>query len=115
MDNGKEIIIAIDFDDTITNKSEYPVTGSLNKRAEKYIRRFAKMGFTQVLWTGRTGHYYDEAVELIGKWNLPIDCSKYDGKPIADAYIDNKSYVFERVPWFRLYMYLKLKKMRSKK
>lgn len=113
MGNGAKIIIAVDFDDTITNRSIYPTTGTLNRRAERYVRRFAKMGLTQILWTGRVNGYYDEAVKLIDTWNLPIDCIRYEGKPMADVYIDNKSYVFGRVPWLRLYLYLAFLKMKN--
>jgi len=105
-------LIAIDFDDTITNFAPYPHTGTLNKKAEKYIRLLVENGYTLILWTARTGENYKEACKLIEEWNLPIkldDKSKYEhgttGKISVDFFIDDRSFT-GKINWRKLYKYI---------
>lgn len=105
-------IIAIDFDDTITLPSNYPITGKLNPKAKKYIELLAKNGYECVLWTSRSGEYYEEACNLIKQWKLPISFDtegKYikgsTGKLNADFYIDDRSCI-GKLNWKKIYKYI---------
>ena len=105
-------IIAIDFDNTITNPSPYPVAGSLNKYAKKYITLLSQKGYIFVLWTSRRGEFYKEACNLIRKWGLPIEVDNLDrfprgdgGKLEAGYYIDDNA-CFGKVNWRKIYRYL---------
>lgn len=97
--------IAIDFDGTITNKD-----GSLNKRAAKYIRKINKLGVKLILWTCRKEERYEEAVQKIQSWELPIDIpenKENTGKLSCIYSIDDRSVPGGKVPWLFTYLYIK--------
>lgn len=85
------MIIAIDFDDTLTEPSEYPITGKLRVEEVKRLIDLQKQGNKIVLWTGRKGKYFQEALHLCNEAGLIFDDivpHKYE----ADAYIDSKTF-----------------------
>lgn len=104
--------IAIDFDDTITENSPYPITGKIREDAIRYITKLYEDGHTLILWTCRYGDYLEEAINLLAKSNL-LHCFKYineDGinksrKIVADYYIDDRNIGFD-LDWKSIYHYI---------
>lgn len=108
-------LIAIDFDETITDHSPYPIMGPIRPCAEFYIKKLYEKGYTLALWTCRSGIYLQEA-EFALKTAGIRKCFKYindDGRPgihrkiIADFYIDDRSCVGE-INWKDIYDYILL-------
>lgn len=106
-------VIAIDFDNTITEPSPYPIMGSVRTEAIKYIKKLYDNGYTLILWTCRSGVYLEEAISAL-KLNNIFDCFKYineDGqqhnhrKVIADFYIDDRSCI-DNINWNSIYDYI---------
>lgn len=106
------MIIAIDFDDTITEYSPYPITGKIREDAIYYIDKLYKDGHTLILWTCRYGSYLNEALDLLKQANI-LHCFKYineDGsnksrKVEADYYIDDRNILIE-LDWEKLYNHI---------
>ncbi len=69
MDN---VIIAVDFDGTITKKNIYPNIGEIRDECVDVLARLAGLGCIFVLWTCRTGKELQEARETCQFFNLPI-------------------------------------------
>lgn len=88
------MVIAIDFDGTITDDTPYPTTGKLRDRCKEALNNLSKAGHKLVLWTARKGEFYDEAVQFVKEHDLPLEIPpKFDGKIEADIYIDDRN------PW----------------
>lgn len=96
------MILAIDFDGTLTEKSEYPVTGKINEEAIECCKLLQKTFDAKlILWTCREGAELQEAVDLCKKHGLYFDAIndniRYNNmnvnsrKVYADFYIDDKS------------------------
>lgn len=89
------MIIAIDFDNTITLEGNYPVTGELNPLALEVIKELKKE-HTLILWTCREGIWLDEAVQLLHNKGIEFDyineCPEGTRKVIADVYIDDRAF-----------------------
>lgn len=83
------MIIAVDFDNTLTNKSIYPITGKLNSAAIMYLNGLKASGHKLILFTARTGKYLDEAVNLCKANGLEFD--GIEPKVKADIYIDDRA------------------------
>lgn len=83
------MIIAVDFDNTLTNKSIYPITGKINLAAIMYLNKLKEDGHKLVLFTARSGKYLDEAVNLCRASGLEFD--GIEPKIKADIYIDDKA------------------------
>lgn len=101
------LVIAIDFDNTITQNSTYLKTGELNKTAKKYIKKIKQLGCTLILWTTREGKDLKEAKKLCKKWRLPFDYyNEYPLRPSqkkinVDMYIDDKCNASE-IDWEKI-------------
>jgi hydroxymethylpyrimidine pyrophosphatase-like HAD family hydrolase len=100
-------VIAIDFDDTITEHSEYPITGDIRPRAVEVIKKL-QQHYDCILWTCRSGENLIEAIKLLADKGIvfnyvnasPIGCG--DGpKILADIYIDDKNFDYV-VDWDRI-------------
>lgn len=109
--------IAIDFDDTITEISPYPITGKVREDAKLYIKKLWDDGHTLILWTSRGGKYLDEAIDVLHESGLLPYFSfiNDDGSQIqksrkinADFYIDDRS-MFTEIVWEDWYNYIKNK------
>ena len=84
--------VAIDFDNTITHKSKFPVTGQLNIEAKEFLYKLKELGCYLILHTARTGRYKKEAVDLCSAWGLPIDeVAEGNSKVDAHYYVDDRS------------------------
>ena len=106
-------VIAIDFDETITDNTPYPIMGNLRPEAIKYIKLLYFNGYTLILWTSRQDEYLQEALHLLNNNNL----LKYftfindDGlnrncrKIVDDFYIDDRAYM-GKLNWKKIYKYI---------
>ena len=88
-------IIAIDFDDTLTEFRPFPEIAPFRKEIFEYIPLLAEK-YTLVLWTARRGIYYDECV------NGESFRHGKTGKLEADYYIDDKAN-FGIIDWKQIY------------
>lgn len=96
----KSYTIAIDFDDTLTNKSEYPITGSISSNGALFASNLASEGYRLILWSSRGLKCFREAVKLLKQDNLyQLFDWKYlynpfnhgiTGKLVADFYVDDR-------------------------
>ena len=113
-DQANSKIIGVDFDDTITLHRPYPEKAPLNKKAKKYLDKLNKCGFILVLWTARVGKDYEDALfRCHCEFEMPYIKSDSDelvhgktGKLVAKFYIDDRSYVNNKVPWRKIYKFL---------
>lgn len=101
-----DLIIAVDYDDTITEKRPYPIIAPLNKTAKKYLDRLHIAGFTIVLWTARVGEDYTFALNRcktdFGMSYIQSDGPEFKhgftGKIWANFFIDDHGYINGKVP-----------------
>lgn len=101
---NRRCVIAIDFDDTITEYSEYPITGALRPRAVEVIKKL-QHHYDCILWTCRSGESLVEAIKILADAGImfsyvnssPIGCGT-GPKILADIYIDDKNFGC-RVDW----------------
>ena len=97
------MIIAVDFDGTITTKNEYPKIGTYNLEVMMRLNRLKSAGHELILWTCRTGQDLQEAVHGCEVRGLTFDAINENvpriqeigwgsGRKIyADLYFDDKS------------------------
>ena len=91
------MIIAVDFDDTITEPSEYPIMGKIKPEAVRVLKRLKEAGHALILWTCREGIYLNEAVEALTSCGVQFDrinenyVNTKTRKIIADIYIDDRA------------------------
>lgn len=81
--------ICIDFDNTITEISQYPVTGKLRPEVRNILCDLKSTGYRLLLFTSRIGIDFINAVNLCKMWELPFD-DYISGKPYSAYYIDDK-------------------------
>ena len=106
-------LIAVDFDDTITEHVPYPQKAPLNKKAKKYLDKLNNLGYSLILWSARLNEDYEEAynrcVDEFDLYYMIKDSQEYlhgkTGKLIAAYYIDDKS-SFGKVKWRKIYKYI---------
>ena len=91
-------IIAVDFDNTLTYKSEYPITGKINPKMIKFIKDLQLRNNKIILWTCREDEELVEAIKLCAEYKLYFDAinANVDGihtsrKVFAHYYIDDKA------------------------
>lgn len=96
-------VVAVDFDNTITLLSRYPVTGKIDVKAIPVIKTLQEQGNKIILWTCREGEELEEAIMLCKAYGLTFDRinenidGTYTRKIKADLYVDDKA-VF---PWWK--------------
>lgn len=91
------MIIAVDFDGTITYKNAYPNVGEINPRAIEVLRKLQVQGHKLCLWTCRDwyNHTINDAIDACKECGLEFDYvndspyKTYSRKIIADVYIDD--------------------------
>lgn len=123
MRKRSQIIIAIDFDDTIV-KSNFPTILGQRRLAKWAINKLHKKGFYIIIWTCR--HEIDEAQAYsyltqnninFSSINRPhpslVKFYNNDTRKIsADIYIDDRGLYFFGLPnWIILYMMIQFKKL----
>jgi len=89
----KNNTICIDFDNTITTLSGYPITGELRDGCKDELLLLKRKGYRLVLYTSRVGSDFKEAVEFCKQHELPFD-DYVSNKPLAKYYIDDKAIKF---------------------
>ena len=115
-------IIAIDFDDTITNPSPYPIMGTIRQDAKIYIEKLYNDGHHLILWTCRSGKYIEEAISALKdndmlKYFEGINTdfksrTIYSRKICADYYIDDRA-LFDTIDWAKIYNYIRIKEIQE--
>jgi len=107
------MVIAIDFDGTITDKNEFPKIGKWKEHAIEAIRNLQGRGHYCVLWTCREGKYLDDARNALNKAGVFMD--EYNFSPyqlqsrkiVADVYIDDKNiFMVDSVDWYKIEEYI---------
>lgn len=105
------MVIAIDYDGTITENEDFPNKAPIREDAKIYIKKLYDLGYTLVLWTARYGDYYTECINDLKKSNLykyfDFTYNKHGetGKLIANFYIDDRSLLNE-INWADIYNYI---------
>lgn len=101
------MIVAVDFDDTITMPSPFPITGKVRKDAIFYIKKMYENGVMLILWTCRVDNYLSEATAILKEAGILNCFSKINDnisgssrKVYADFYIDDKSM---QINWKKIY------------
>jgi 7-cyano-7-deazaguanine synthase in queuosine biosynthesis len=86
---GKKII-CIDFDNTLTELSQFPHTGALRQGCKQYLDELKNLGYYLILNTSRQGIDFEECREICKDNELPFD--EYVNKPFASYYVDDKAF-----------------------
>lgn len=113
----KDKVIAIDFDNTITEGNFYPKIGNLRKNAKEVINELYKNNII-CIWTCREGKELDNAYRFLNLKKIKfhyINSSPYDSlnfnmrKIIADYYIDDHNIFCEEIDWIKIKKYFQEK------
>ena len=102
--SGKNFVIAVDFDDTLVETTEYPYFGQTTEMFHNLLRIQRDFPNTQfILYTCREGKELDAAVNFLKTNGFRIDAVNTDvestlkwkrpgRKPFAHIYIDDRAY-----------------------
>ena len=91
------MIIAIDFDGTITKEHRYPEVGEIEEKTIEVLKKLQQK-HTLCLWTCREGKALDAAIKTLKNKGVNIEWindSPYttnQRKIIADKYIDDRAF-----------------------
>lgn len=100
-------VIAIDFDGTITEHSQYPKMGELRSHCKEAINYISQHNEVY-LWTCRTGYFLEEAKEFLQKHKIEIKFPKENiSKLNADLYIDDRNYPRKKIDWYEIEKWFK--------
>lgn len=91
------MIIAVDFDNTLSLGTHYPYLGQPNQPLIHALTQLHELGHTIILWTCREGPELENAVMWCKDYNVPIDYVNenppwlgfHSRKIVADYYIDD--------------------------
>lgn len=107
------MVIACDFDGTITDKNVFPQIGEIKDYALEAIHNLQAAGHKIVLWTCREDYYLDEARKWLNNHGIDLDCYNYSPyqlqsrKIVADVYIDDKNvFMVDDVDWRKIEEYI---------
>ena len=107
------MVIAIDFDGTITDKNIFPEIGEPREYAFEAIHNLQTAGHKIILWTCRYGKSLLEAINWLAKYNIKLDAyneniySLDSRKVVADVYIDDKNvFMVDNVDWHKIEEYI---------
>lgn len=109
MDYDRNVVVAFDFDGTLTRGSEYGRTGKLDGRALWWYGRIRSLGVRTVLWSTREGADRDEMMEILLEAEVTFDhVDEYplreSGRKVnADVYVDDRAND-GRIRWVRTYL-----------
>ena len=107
------MVIAVDFDGTITTENIFPEIGELRPHVKEAIKKLQAHGHEVILWTCREGIYLEKAVSWLHEHD--INLSGYNFSPyqlqsrkiVADVYIDDKNvFMVDDVDWYKIEKYL---------
>ena len=92
----RKLIIAVDFDGTITKEQQYPEVGEINPEAIRVLKKLQNK-CVLCLWTCRAGEELNNAIKkLKDEFDFEFDYINYSpvstGSPkiVADLYIDDR-------------------------
>jgi len=103
-------VVAVDFDETIASKAEYPEIGKPIKGVQEALKRIQEAGYKIRIYTCRmNGHNLEEEGEkgyqahkkriedYLEKYEIPYDdiADSEEGKIFAEFYVDDKSVEFD--------------------
>ena len=107
------MVIAIDFDGTITDKNIFPQIGMMREHCVDAIKNLQAHGHKCILWTCREGHYLDEARKFLFDFGLILDGYNFSPyqlqsrKIVADIYVDDKNvFMVDDVDWHKIEEYI---------
>lgn len=107
------MVIAIDFDGTITEKNIFPDIAKIREHAAETIRNFQAAGHKCILWTCRYGQSLLEAINWLADKGIKMDAyndniySLESRKIVADIYIDDKNvFMVDSVDWYKIEKYI---------
>ena len=107
------MVIAVDFDGTITDKNEFPSIGKFKEHAIDAIKNLQAHGHKVILWTCREGPYLDDAKLALNKVGVCLNGYNYSPyqlqsrKIVADVYIDDKNvFMVDDVDWYKIEEYI---------
>lgn len=107
------MVIAIDFDGTITTKNCFPDISEIRPHAREAINNFQKAGHKCILWTCREGRYLQDAMDFLFAEGIVMDDFNYSPyqlqsrKIVADVYIDDKNvFMVDDVDWHKIEDYI---------
>lgn len=121
--NRTPIILALDFDETISI-TDWPTIVGLRKGAKKYINKLFDRGYYIIVWTCRHGRNEDEAYNFLKSQGIKFHAineqhpalikafNNNTRKISADIYVDDKSLWLFGIPnWFWLYWLIRLRSL----
>ena len=96
------MVIAVDFDGTITKRNNFPEIGELKDYCIEALQLLRKQGHKLILWTCRTGSNLEAAVTLLREKGFEFDAvneqlltyGTLSNKVCADVYIDDNAWPF---------------------
>lgn len=107
------MVIAIDFDGTITERNIFPDVAPLREHAKETIKHFQDAGHKCILWTCRYGRSLNEAVQFLLDNGIKMDGVNSNIYPlesrkiVADVYIDDKNvFMVDDVDWYKIEKYV---------
>lgn len=107
------MVIAIDFDGTITDKNIFPEISKPKEYAFEAIKNIQAAGHKIILWTCRYGKSLEDAKNWLAKNNIKLDAYNENLYPlesrkiVADVYIDDKNvFMVDAVDWHKIEEYI---------
>lgn len=107
------MVIAIDFDGTITEKNEFPYIGKVREYAFEAIKNLQSHGHKCILWTCRCGQSLNEAIQFLLDNGVKMDGYNANVYPlesrkiVADVYVDDKNvFMVDNVDWHKVEQYI---------
>ena len=106
------MVIACDFDGTITTENCFPDISELRPHVKEVIEHLRTAGHKVILWTCREGIYLDDARKFLEENGIVLDGFNYSPyqlqsrKIVADVYIDDKNvFMVDNVDWYKIEEY----------
>lgn len=108
------MVIAVDFDGTITDKNMFPEIGKIKEHAIEAIKNIQQHGHKVILWTCREGIHLERAVSWLHDQGINLAGYNYNQfyqlqsrKIVADVYIDDKNvFMVDDVDWYKIEKYI---------
>ncbi len=108
-----DIVVAFDFDGTLTTFDDLYEEAPLDKRALSFVKKIKDLGVTTVLWTCRYGDNLTSCVDRLKQQGITFDYINEDngkrnsGRKInVDIYIDDKAND-GKIRWNKIYKKIK--------
>jgi len=114
----RKLILAVDFDGTITNENCWYYANEIKPNAKEVINFLHDiLNVEIIIWTCRDNYYFDGlnvAIDFLKYHDIHYDCInrnaniiiekwKNDSRKIfADFYIDDKSFLYEPIDWLKI-------------